>query len=227
MPPAGVASVRGHAIAVAVGPGIELETWIQGPDDGLPVLFIHGGYGGPVTTLLGTPPWFDGVFSTEDPVRLIRYSRRNAGASTYVLEPFDLPDLAADALGLLDALGVDRAVVIGSSAGGPVAVQLALTWPERVVALGLPNTAAAIMSDRPAGLDGLLSPMVMARSGFLGVIEKLAGALPTISITQSRPIRTFSPSTMHPACRNNSSASSFRNSTPISSRMCIAPSWIA
>lgn len=163
-----------------IGSGIELETWYQGPDEGLPVLFIHGGYGGPVTTLLGRPPWFEDVFHANDPVRLVRYSRRNAGASTYVFDDFALADLAADAVGLLDALAIDRAVLVGSSAGGPVALELTLTWPERVIALCLPNTGAAIMSDRPEGFGDTIPPMVMSR------VDEVVGRLAIVDDVMAR-----------------------------------------
>lgn len=163
---------------VTIGGGVTLETDLWGPADGLPVLFIHGGYGGPVTTALGRPPWFDMVLRPGDPVRLVRYSRRNAGLSTYVFDPVDLGDLAGDAAGLLDALGIERAVIVGSSAGGPIALQFALSWPDRVVALGLPNTGAAIMHPRPSGFPDPPPAGVMARIdevvGRIAIVDDVA-----------------------------------------------------
>ncbi len=144
-----------------VGSGVELDYTVTGREDGVPLLFIHGGYGGPATTIFGAATALEGVFGDE--VRLIRYSRRNAGASEYVLSEFDLPDIATDAAGLLDHLEVERAIVVGSSAGGPVALEFALTWPERVIALGLPNTGPAIMCEAPEGLPDEPPPSVRAR----------------------------------------------------------------
>ena len=112
--------------------GVELDFDVTGRDDGVPLLFIHGGYGGPGTTIFGAARQLEGVFGDE--VRLIRYSRRNAGASEYVLTTFDLPDVAADAAGLLDHLGVERAIVVGSSAGGPVALDQLIAELHRVPA---------------------------------------------------------------------------------------------
>ncbi len=165
---------------VELASGITLEVDLWGPPAGLPVLFIHGGYGGPVTTVLGRPPWFDLVLEPGDPIRLVRYSRRNAGASSYVFEPFDLADHADDALHLLDALGIDRAVIIGSSAGGPVALLFALAWPDRVYALGLPNTGAAIMSPSPTGFGGSYPPGVLAR------IDEVTGRMAIVDDVQRR-----------------------------------------
>ena len=74
---------------------------------------------------------------------VIRYDLRDAGRSvTY--EPgsvrYGLADLAQDATGLLDALGKDRAHVVGMSAGGGVGQLLALDHPERVASLTLASS---------------------------------------------------------------------------------------
>lgn len=169
---------------IEISSGFWLETDRTGPPDGLPVLFIHGGYGGPITTLFGPPRWFDGVFLPSDPVRLVRYSRRNSGASSYVFEPFDLLDLAADAAGLLDALAIDRAVIVGSSAGGPVALEFALAWPERVIALALPNTGPAIMCERPSLLPDPVPESILAR------LYEVAGRLAIVRDVDHRGVET-------------------------------------
>jgi pimeloyl-ACP methyl ester carboxylesterase len=111
---------------------------------GLPVVFIHGGYGGAATTLA---PQRDVIRTVLPDVafRLVTYDRRCRGQSEYVESDYTLEDLADDAAALLDHLGIARAVVIGSSAGGPVALQFALTRPERTIALALPNTGANLM----------------------------------------------------------------------------------
>jgi pimeloyl-ACP methyl ester carboxylesterase len=56
-------------------------------------------------------------------------------------EPFTIQQHARDAAGLLGALGVARAHVVGLSMGGAVAMELALTEPGRVAGLALANTA--------------------------------------------------------------------------------------
>lgn len=131
--------------------GVELSYEVHG--QGVPALFIHGGYGGAVSTLVPQPSNVPDILP-QDRIQTITYDRRGAGASEYVLTEYDLTDLAADAAALLDHLGHQRAIIIGSSAGGPIALQFALSYPERVIGLCLPNTGANLASpERAAGRE--------------------------------------------------------------------------
>jgi pimeloyl-ACP methyl ester carboxylesterase len=67
---------------------------------------------------------------------VIRYDGRGAGRSP-AGGPFGMRDLVADAAGVLDALGIERAHVLGMSLGGGVAQLLALDHPDRVASLVL------------------------------------------------------------------------------------------
>ena len=88
--------------------------------------------------------------------RAIAYDNRGSGASTVTPPPYTTAGLAADALGLLDALEIERADVFGMSLGGMIAQELALGWPERVGRLVLGCThcglAHAAPPEREAGL---------------------------------------------------------------------------
>lgn len=69
--------------------------------------------------------------------RLIRFDKRGTGMSD---RPAGVPDLEMrmhDVLAVMDAVGSERAVVCGYSEGGPMAVMLAATHPERVSSLVL------------------------------------------------------------------------------------------
>ncbi len=69
---------------------------------------------------------------------VMRYDNRDTGRSIGY-EPatatYTVDDLAADAVGVLDEHGVDRAHVVGMSMGGGIAQQVALEYPDRVLSL--------------------------------------------------------------------------------------------
>jgi 3-oxoadipate enol-lactonase len=69
--------------------------------------------------------------------RTIVFDNRDVGQSSYADGPYEVADMADDALGLADALGLDSFHVLGASLGGAVAQHLALAAPERVRTLQL------------------------------------------------------------------------------------------
>jgi len=77
-----------------------------------------------------------------DDYRVITWDSRGFGATVYDGEPFSYWDLAEDLVGLLDHLGIERAVVGGMSQGGFVALRVALLDSDRVRGLILLDTQA-------------------------------------------------------------------------------------
>jgi pimeloyl-ACP methyl ester carboxylesterase len=71
----------------------------------------------------------------------IRYDNRGAGRSAAPWRPTSIPELAGDAVRLLDALGLDSAHVYGLSMGGMIAQEVAIRFPDRVRALVLGGTS--------------------------------------------------------------------------------------
>src|SRR4029079_15289259 len=74
---------------------------------------------------------------------VIRYDNRDTGRSTcfdYSKQPYTLADMARDAVGLLDALGIPKAHVGGASMGGMIGQILAIEHRERL------RTLTSIMS---------------------------------------------------------------------------------
>jgi 3-oxoadipate enol-lactonase/4-carboxymuconolactone decarboxylase len=74
--------------------------------------------------------------------RCLRYDTRGHGGSEVVAAPATVDDLADDLAGLLDALGIARAHLVGLSLGGMTGQAFALRYPERLDRLALLATSA-------------------------------------------------------------------------------------
>ena len=137
--------------ASANGVGIEYE--LSGPADGPVLLMIHG----VGAQLIRWPPALVDGFERAG-FRTLRFDNRDIGLSTHMDGapvpdigaviaarregrepdlPYTLSDLAADTAGLLDALGIARAHVLGVSLGGMVAQVMAVEHRARVLSLNI------------------------------------------------------------------------------------------
>lgn len=97
--------------------------------------------------------------------RVIAFDNRGAGRSDKPDAPYSIELMAADALGVMDALGVTRAGVLGISLGGRIALALALGHPERIERLILVSTSARVVpSLRRRRLYPVLSGLPLFRS---------------------------------------------------------------
>lgn len=155
--------------------GIRIAFETAGDARGVPLLLIHG-LGMQLTA------WPDDLIDglAEQGFYVIRYDHRDCGLSTKfdtagtpnlalaliktrlrlpVRTPYSLEDMAADALGVLTALGVARAHVVGVSMGGMIAQLLAIRHGHRVQSL------TSIMST--SGRRGLPGPTRAARAAML------------------------------------------------------------
>lgn len=74
--------------------------------------------------------------------RVLLFNSRGCGATSAPdpKQPYTVEQLVGDALGLLDALGIDKAHWVGESSGGIVGLATALSHPERLQSLTLCNT---------------------------------------------------------------------------------------
>jgi len=109
----------------------EIELSYERGGSGPPLLLIMGLSGSALTW--GEP--FLGPLRQD--FEAIVYDHRGVGQSSRMEEPFTIAQLAEDAVGLLDALGLGSAHVLGVSMGGMVAQELALSHPGRVRTLTL------------------------------------------------------------------------------------------
>ena len=69
--------------------------------------------------------------------RLVLFDRRGTGLSDPIIGGFTMEDRTADILAVMDAVGLDQAVLLGSSEGGSASIYIAAMYPERVTALVL------------------------------------------------------------------------------------------
>ncbi|MEV5968215.1 alpha/beta hydrolase [Kribbella sp. NPDC051952] len=130
--------------------GVELCAETFGSSDDPAVLLIHGGS----ASML----WWSADQCARLAARgryVIRYDQRDTGQSTSypVGQPgYSMRDLAADAVGLLDALGIDRAHVVAMSMSGGIGLILGVDYPSRVASLTFVSTST--------GADNLPAPTV-------------------------------------------------------------------
>lgn len=137
-----------ETIAENIGPSKINIAYERMGDPGLPpVLLIHG---------LGKQliDWSDGFCNAlvERGMQIIRFDNRDVGRSTHIPDApmpdlpavlrgdlssvsYTLSDMAADAVGLLDFLGIDSAHLVGVSMGGAIAQTVAIEYPNRVRSL--------------------------------------------------------------------------------------------
>jgi pimeloyl-ACP methyl ester carboxylesterase len=95
----------------------------------------------------------------EESFDCVVFDNRGMGLSGPAEMPFSTADLAGDTLGLLDALEIERAHVVGISMGGMVAQELALAHPGRIRTLTLGATycggaGATLMADEDLQMLG-------------------------------------------------------------------------
>ena len=105
--------------------------------EGLPLLCLSG-----LTRTMGD---FGYLLPHLPPLRVIRMDYRGRGASDWTgAATYTVPQEAADALALLDHLGVDKAAVLGTSRGGLIGMYLAATAKDRLLGLCLNDVGPEI-----------------------------------------------------------------------------------
>jgi pimeloyl-ACP methyl ester carboxylesterase len=155
--------------------GLRIEVDVQGPADGAPLVLIMG-LG---MQLTGWPEPFVEML-TQHGYKVIRLDNRDAGLSQGfdergmpnvawaalryafrlpVKSVYSIADMAADTIGVLDALGIPRAHIVGASMGGMIAQHIAARHPQRVSALTLMMTTS--------GARSLPKPSAKARAAML------------------------------------------------------------
>lgn len=116
--------------------------------DGEPILLIHG-FASNVETNWRGPGWIAALRGAG--FRVVAFDHRGHGSSdkTYDSELYTIESLAADALALLDHLGIQRADIMGYSMGARVSALIAIEHPERVRRLILGGMGTRLFSGAP------------------------------------------------------------------------------
>jgi pimeloyl-ACP methyl ester carboxylesterase len=136
------------------------------------------GAGEPLLVMNGTSQslgfWVDMAQALAGRHRVVTYDLRGMGGSGRGEGVISVASLAGDALGLLDALEIERTHVLGYSLGSAIAQELALAAPERVASLVLNCTWGRTDGFQRAMIAGLAHPWrtgdVETALGALGVV---------------------------------------------------------
>jgi pimeloyl-ACP methyl ester carboxylesterase len=118
---------RRTAVPTAIANGVSLYYELTGPEDAPVVLQLGGGLFGRHNFGLVN----DGF---RERFRLLSFDARGYGASDHPRERYTIEGWADDAGGLLDALGLDRVLVHGTSMGGMIAIAFVAKHPGRTIA---------------------------------------------------------------------------------------------
>ncbi len=117
----------------------DIRVYYESHGRGQPVLFLHG---------LGSSArdWERQVDVFASRYRVILYDLRGHGRSDHPPGPYSMTQLAADAVGLLQALEASPAHVIGLSLGGMIAYQLAVSHPQHLRSLTAVSSAPEVVA---------------------------------------------------------------------------------
>lgn len=120
--------------------GIRVSYLDEGSSTGLPLIFIHG-------FPFNKEMWEKQVSALNETHRCIAYDVRGHGNSERGEAQFSIPQFADDLFFLMDALKIEKAVLVGLSMGGYIALHAIQNQPQRIAGLVLCDTQCAADSD--------------------------------------------------------------------------------
>jgi pimeloyl-ACP methyl ester carboxylesterase len=127
----------------------DLAVAVSDAGNGPPVVLLHG-------LGCGRRMWFHQIPALQNRFRVIAYDRRGHGLTDApaTATEYSAAHLARDLVGVLDALKIERAAIVGFSLGGGPALALAASKPERVSRLVLADVGAG--ADDPVKIEGMV-----------------------------------------------------------------------
>ncbi len=140
------------------GRGTTFVREVEGPPGAPTVLLLHG------LVASGGLNWFQAFEPLAEHFRVLAIDHRGHGRGIRSWKRFRLADCADDAAALLDVLGVDRAIAVGYSMGGPIAQLLWHRHPEKVSGLVFCATSNRFV------------PGVRERLAFVTAVSAIAGS---------------------------------------------------
>jgi pimeloyl-ACP methyl ester carboxylesterase len=151
---------------------------IDVPVDGGTLRVVRWGEGAPVFAAHGITAnhlmWQKVAERLGDEVQIIAPDLRGRGDSAQLPGPWGMAAHVRDAMATLDHLGIDRAMIVGGSMGGYVAVLAAARHPDRVTSVGLCDGGVAL--PLPDGID----PDEMLQATLGPTFERLDKTFPSL-----------------------------------------------
>ncbi|HUS43228.1 MAG TPA: alpha/beta fold hydrolase [Ilumatobacteraceae bacterium] len=170
----------------ALPSGIELEYVTTGDPTNPPLLVVNG-Y---TTQLISWPSGYIDRLVAQD-LFVIQFDNRDVGLSTKLdgqrvspgavltaalqgepvpSVPYTLSDMAADGIGLLDHLGIDRAHIVGNSMGGMIVQTMAIEHPDRIASVTSVMSSTGdprVGRPTPEAREALLTPPPPGRDDYI------------------------------------------------------------
>jgi pimeloyl-ACP methyl ester carboxylesterase len=142
--------------------GVNLYYEIHG--DGFPLVMIQG--------LSENVYWWDQpvIDGLSKHLKTVIFDNRGVGRSDDLEGDLTIESMAADALGLMDALNINQSHILGHSMGGMIAQEIALKFPERVKKLILCSTSCG---GSKAEMSSIETQKILTKLSFKGHTRKL------------------------------------------------------
>jgi 3-oxoadipate enol-lactonase len=158
--------------------GIDINYELTGKADEPVVILSH-------SLASGMVMWEPQRIILEDNFRLLRYDMRGHGSSEVTEGAYTLEGLGNDVIGLMDALGIERAHFIGLSIGGMIGQCLALDHADRLLSVTLCDTAPILPKESKPLFEARMNQAL--ENGMESLVEETLGRWFTAPFLKQNP----------------------------------------